>query len=1144
MRLVDPLCVSPTQIYLKSQSNKNSIHRAIRDGCKSLRFFPNSLRLVPRHIHPTAHKMHMTIGRFSGSATSKAGRKGRPGKSMSVQLQLGLERRSSRKDGFLSDAELADWSENFALSDRDFRAIERAVDSCVAPQNPFLSIARLNAEQSGQSLPSVLSQTSQNTSHAADSTSLLDASASRGKYSLSLGRWVHWQTAPVPNKVIGSSLRTGQLTSALEFMDMLHGSEEMVQSYEMEMQTFLNPEDVKGDLSEAVRGGAGGRRRGRKRRRVLDDSTDDEDFQSAGTKPADQPPSERVSESAGTKQADRSPSERGSGKGLGGRESATGGASRSHRTKEKEDVIVVDLEDEMEDSDDCYAVPAETAAGDRDLGATQHAVPRPPSLESLDWLDAIEPSQASTPRESHSRRGTGPSLGRGRGSGSSKFEFVTPKAPPRSRIPCRTSHVQPETPRYAESIDLFSDLSSAALLEDFSDVGLDLGARSAKQAETDAGNNKSPSSLNPERNQAGVCDRELDLNVTVVAESDVEDQDEPACGDNLEQVFPIGARPTTPVSEPGRLACEPDSPEDSFLLMHGRKSRKETNFLRSPATPMSALAPRPSVSPGSKENSGTMLNRSSRHFQCPSPSQQVKHGRLGRERRRREAGNGKRKSVADDSDSSGDEFAVPLMRRLKKTKTLATETKMSAAEATAAGVWKERGTTAGTSRGRAKDRKGCGFVEEEAELSDDLFGGSSDESEPDSCDYDREDSFINDATMLTQVSPTQRPAATTSQAARTPPTAADMYRRSLMSPDGLFAGKRRGCGNQYRMVFSQRHQLLNHYIKKAGLRVAPGARKTGKRGRLVSGDWNGDEVSASGIGSVGSSSSSSSEAEEVQCMEEDLEELSHLESSEQLCRDDSGLSEVGGPLRKRRATRLSDSDQEGGVVGLGAGLSEAGGPLRKRRATRLSDSDQEGGVVGLGAGSGSPAWGGESRSHPRPGSVQKTTPLPSTEKDSVAGSREGLSVSSMRLVSRDWHRDNASASGIGHDGSVESSAGSLRTPCADEVISPSLLVSRVSFCFIELMGCVSSCFIELMGRVSSCFIELMGRVSSCFIILMGLNLADSPFPGQHQNQADTGLLLPGNGRLDHRQWQRGRGGGGKPSGPKNSRDTDTRASLV
>ena len=977
------MCAPLSQTYLKSQSNKNSIHRAIRDGCKSLRFFPNSLRLVPRHIRPTAHKMHMTIGEFAGSSSSKAGRKG---KSKSVQLRLGLEKGSSRKDGFLSDTELACWSENYALSDRDFRAVEKAVEACVAPQSPFLSIARLNAKQSGQSLPSVLSQTSPNASHTADNTSLLNSSATRGKYSLSLGKWVHWQTAPVPHKVVGGSLRTKHLTSALEFMDMLHASEEVVQGYEMEMQTFLNTEDVKVVRSEEVPGGAGGRRRGKKRRRVLDDSTDDEDFQSAGARPVDKPPSERVP-----------PVQE-----LECQESSTGGVSPSHKSEEGQDVIVIDLEEdgaEMEDCDDCYEVPAETVGGGN-LAASQHAIPRPPSMESLDWLDAIEPSQVSTPKESHSRRRTKPSSLRGTGFGGSKFEFVTPRAPPRPHTPFRTSHVQPKMPRYADSIDLFSDLSPAALLGDFSDVGLYLGASSARKAETDtlyAGHDKSPSRLNPEWNRAGVGDVELDLNVTVVAESDVEDQDregeetKPECDDDPEQVSPIGAHPTTPVSEPGKPTCVPDTSEDSFILTHGRKSRKEPNVLRSPATPTSLpLAASTSVSPGSKENSASLLNWTERHFQCPSSLQQVKHRRLGRERRgRRKAGNGNGKTVVDDSDSSSDEFAVPLMQRLKKSKTGATETKkVPETETSAAGIWKERGTVTG-SRPSAKDRKGCGFVEEEAELSDDLFGGSSDETEPDPCDYDCEDSFINDATMLTQVSPTQRPAAT-SRAVRSPPTVADMYRRSLMSPDTLFAGKRRGCGNQYRMVFSQRHRLLDHYIKKAGLQVAPGAKKPGKRGRLVSGDWNRDE--AAGISRDGTaSSSSSSEAEEVQCMEEDLEELSRsegLENSEQLYGEDSGLSEVGGPLRRRRATLLSESDQEGEVAGLGVGP-------------------------------GDPVKGGP---QPRPGSSPKTTPLPSTGKVPIAGGSEGLSVARTRL----------------------SSAGSLRTPCADEVISPSLLVSRDS----------------------------------------------------------------------------------------------------
>ena len=938
--------------------------------------------------------MHMTIGKFTSSTSSKASRKGRPAKSKSVQSRLGFEQGSTRKDGFLSDAELAYWSENFALSDRDFRAIEKAVGACVAPQSSLLSVARLDARQRGESLPSLLSQASQNTSHAAASTSLLNSSTTCGKYSLGLDRWVHWQTAPVPHKAVGHSLRTSQLTSLLEFMDVFT-SEGMAQSYEMEMQTFLNPADVKmapdggkGRSSSPmalIQGGAGARRRGRKRRRILDDSNDDEDFQSAGAKAVEKPPSGSVSPIQA----------------LGCREGSHGGVNHGRKSKEEDDVIIIDVEDGAEMEDDCYEVPAE-AVGDRDLTASQHVVPRPPSMESLDWLDAIEPSQISTPKESQNRRGTKPSLGGVAASNSKRksFEFVTPKAPPSSRkfhTPCRTSHVRPRTPsvpRYADSIDLFSDLSSTALLEDFSDVDLGLEASSAKKAETElscARCDKLPSGLNPEQNQTEVSNMELDPNVTIVGESDIEEQDieEEPKPDSPKQLSPIGAHPTTPVLEQGRSSCVPETPEDSFLLVHGRKSRKEPNFLRSPTTPTSAFTAGTSVSPGSKENSAAMLNQTGRHRQCASYLQQVKHRQLGRERRGR-AGNKDRKTVVCDSDSSGDEFAVPLMRRLKKSKT---ETnRVPVVKSTAAHNQKESGiSTSGKSKATER-RMGCGFVEEEAELSDDLFGGSSDETEPDSCDSDCEDSFINDATMLTQFSPTQRPEAT-SRVTRPPPTAADMYRRSLMSPDTLFAGKRRGCGNQYRMVFSQRHQLLNHYIKKAGLQVADSAKKAGKRKRrLVSDDWDTEKVAMAGVGHDGGTTGSSSEAEEVQCMEEDLEEIGRsedLEDSEQLCGEDLELSEVGGPSCKRRAALLSESDEESGGAGLGA---ESGNHVD-------SESHQK---------------------QVRPGTPQRTTPILSAGSELVAGSKEGFGVSRMR----------------------QSSAGSLRTPSADEIISPRLLVSH------------------------------------------------------------------------------------------------------
>ena len=52
----------------------------------------------------------------------------------------------------------------------------------------------------------------------------------------------------------------------------------------------------------------------------------------------------------------------------------------------------------------------------------------------------------------------------------------------------------------------------------------------------------------------------------------------------------------------------------------------------------------------------------------------------------------------------------------------------------------------------------------------------------------------------------------------TPVNMTDVYRQSLMSPhDTLFGGRRRRRrGNGYRMVLSQRHRILDHYLGETG----------------------------------------------------------------------------------------------------------------------------------------------------------------------------------------------------------------------------------------------------------------------------------------------------------------------------------------
>ena len=96
-----------------------------------------------------------------------------------------------------------------------------------------------------------------------------------------------------------------------------------------------------------------------------------------------------------------------------------------------------------------------------------------------------------------------------------------------------------------------------------------------------------------------------------------------------------------------------------------------------------------------------------------------------------------------------------------------------------------------------------------------------------------------------------------------PVNMADVYRQSLMRPqDTLFGGRRRGRGNGYRMVLSQRHHILNHYLGEAG----------GKK-RLFHGERRRRE-------GRGGESGEESEAEEVRVCygEEDEEEIEECQS--------------------------------------------------------------------------------------------------------------------------------------------------------------------------------------------------------------------------------------------------------------------------
>ena len=115
----------------------------------------------------------------------------------------------------------------------------------------------------------------------------------------------------------------------------------------------------------------------------------------------------------------------------------------------------------------------------------------------------------------------------------------------------------------------------------------------------------------------------------------------------------------------------------------------------------------------------------------------------------------------------------------------------------------------------------------------------------------------------------------------------DVYRRSLMSPTTPLRGRERGRGNRYRMVLSQRHHILHHYMEKARRRGRGGRRGggegemlEGEEGREVSVEEGAEERSVSGEEGGDGSVSGESEAEEVMVRygEEDLDEIADSQS--------------------------------------------------------------------------------------------------------------------------------------------------------------------------------------------------------------------------------------------------------------------------
>lgn len=193
------------QVYKRSLSSKKSIHKAIVHGSKSFELYDDNPRMIPKHLTPRVHKMAMTVGKYVGNA--KKSRKSEANNSkgnISNYLSKSTSKTAtvSRKDdGLLTYEELTYWQENFKLP------------NCEAGTTP----------------------SRRRRSH----DSLSDQSVKK----LSLNEWMPWQNVPQSVYKIEHSRRTEHMIEILEFME-LHGEED--DSYDVEMMSFLNEEDLPG----------------------------------------------------------------------------------------------------------------------------------------------------------------------------------------------------------------------------------------------------------------------------------------------------------------------------------------------------------------------------------------------------------------------------------------------------------------------------------------------------------------------------------------------------------------------------------------------------------------------------------------------------------------------------------------------------------------------------------------------------------------------------------------------------------------------------------------------------------------------------------------------------------------------------------
>ena len=786
-------------------------------------------------MFPEVLKVHMEVGEFVG----KGGTSHKPTKRNQGRLSFGLSLKNDPKGVYLTSDELTYWHSNFALPDVEAGSIEQAMKECLSHKP--LTVLNTGGEDTSLNIPSCSAHMETNK-----------------KTKISLDRWIVWQTAPTRTHFIGHSSSCDTLRNVLQFTDHLQMNPDLGQNYEMEMKAFVNEDDFLTEEKEDKTKKPHPPKNKRHVIREISDSSDDEDFQSVSKKV----------ESTGT-------------------ESIENESSKSHSLQKNDEMspndnispniandrvspinsvpLVTDdpvLSIDIDNNDGVLPTIVEDdvmSVEDFDLSATQSVVPRPPNVDTLNWLDDFMGSQKNTPTsmqdpsfiyksqtkvpkyqsESDPIQDTHCSVSDSiptrhqseSGTVSSEHQSVIPDEYHSEPIPTRhqsesgtvsSEHQSIVPDEYhsepipiecqSQSSDSTRSLVDHDLMDNFEDIPSAI-------LFDDEDNFEEMEFVTNQR-------RENELKCTVIPES----PERPPLSSHVEPVaslVPTGdhTRHHSYTPKKSSLPFYPNIEPTNNLFKSPIPLKSPHNIARTPCTTSTPKivkeAQKLSIqTPDSEDKLFRQVNNRKRPIAIRQPDflcSQIPPTKTEPPVNTTIASNISFE-VSDDDD---DDFLIqPLMKRIKGR--------------TCPEEYRPRLLITDSRREETyidKIEECNNFIEEEAEEVDTDSAGQpvckGVESEY-SNEYDYDDSFINDNSVLTQHVNT---AATTHNIAKSPLNMGAVYRRSLMSPDTLFTSKRHGHGNKYKLVLSPRYKILNHYIEKADLNVSSETKRSQQRRR-------------------------------------------------------------------------------------------------------------------------------------------------------------------------------------------------------------------------------------------------------------------------------------------------------------------------